>query len=231
MVHLHFVDKELAKGLAHQSRIDPLTHEPFKLNDKIVFCKCCQSAFLLDSWEYMGKAHCNQQETLGDLPEGLSTSSNKDSRLLAILGWRYLQGQGRPKQVEMAQSLLLEAANLGDTNAMYNLGVIAENKFNYKEAIRWYLAAAKKGYPKAQCRLGILSWEGKGVQKNISYAIKCFTQAARNGCKESIRHMGWVYEKGLGVKQNLSKARTYYALAANSGDSEAEVWLRRLQAA
>lgn len=52
-----------------EKRKDPLTGERFQENDEIVFCASCKSAFLKDSWEYMGGEHCGQLETLAVFPD------------------------------------------------------------------------------------------------------------------------------------------------------------------
>ena len=57
---------------------------------------------------------------------------------------------------------LLEAAERGDAEAQFNLGVIYENGLNDSryaaegnrpEAVRWLLAAAEQGLPRAQIKL------------------------------------------------------------------------------
>jgi uncharacterized protein len=58
---------------------------------------------------------------------------------------------------------LLEAAERGDAEAQFNLGIIYENGLNDSryaaegnrpEAVRWMLAAAEQGLPRAQIKLG-----------------------------------------------------------------------------
>lgn len=58
--HRHFLAEE---------RQDPVTGEFFEPNDQIVICACCKSAFLKDSWEYIGQKHCGQVRTLPTLPD------------------------------------------------------------------------------------------------------------------------------------------------------------------
>ncbi|WP_291723378.1 hypothetical protein [Bernardetia sp.] len=49
-------------------RTDPITGDTVKENDKVVFCAVCKSCFLEESWIYMGGRHCEQSETLKDIP-------------------------------------------------------------------------------------------------------------------------------------------------------------------
>ncbi|WP_375561727.1 RDD family protein [Bernardetia sp. OM2101] len=80
-----------------ENRQDPITQDSFSLGDEIVFCASCKSAFLKESWEYMGSEHCNQKNTLYDFPrlatalqiKKVITSAyinpNSDDRSLAFL--------------------------------------------------------------------------------------------------------------------------------------------------
>ncbi|MEM6298896.1 MAG: hypothetical protein AAF740_09440 [Bacteroidota bacterium] len=54
--------------LFEEQRFDPITGEVLKAGDKVVFCACCHSAFLDESWEYIGRRHCNQNRTLAHVP-------------------------------------------------------------------------------------------------------------------------------------------------------------------
>jgi hypothetical protein len=52
----------------NQERKDPITGDLIKENDEIVICASCKSAFLKDSWQYLGNTHCEQKETLAVIP-------------------------------------------------------------------------------------------------------------------------------------------------------------------
>ncbi|WP_338764998.1 hypothetical protein WAF17_00750 [Bernardetia sp. ABR2-2B] len=53
----------------NQDRKDPITGDVIKENDEIVICASCKSAFLKDSWEYLGNTHCEQNKTLEIVPK------------------------------------------------------------------------------------------------------------------------------------------------------------------
>jgi len=64
-------------------RHDPVTGDAFVVGSEVVFCAACRSAFLKESWAYMGNKHCKQRKTLTEIPklETLSyiiTSPEKD---------------------------------------------------------------------------------------------------------------------------------------------------------
>ncbi|WP_375561765.1 hypothetical protein ACE193_04220 [Bernardetia sp. OM2101] len=60
-----------------ENRQDPITGDKFKINDKIVFCAECKSAFLKESWEYMGNRHCNQNKMLRKIPKNRKLALKK----------------------------------------------------------------------------------------------------------------------------------------------------------
>ena len=80
-----------------ENRQDPITGDSFSIGDEIVFCAECKSAFLKESWEYIGENHCNQTKKLKKFPslEKLVIKKNKfplqyrnseiESRLPAIV--------------------------------------------------------------------------------------------------------------------------------------------------
>ncbi|WP_338813510.1 hypothetical protein V9L05_19170 [Bernardetia sp. Wsw4-3y2] len=90
----------LTKNQTHflqENRQDPITSDSFSLGDEIIFCAECKSAFLKESWEYMGSEHCNQRKTFNDFPKTAVTllfqkvdnsvyiKSNSDDHSLAFL--------------------------------------------------------------------------------------------------------------------------------------------------
>lgn len=61
-----------------ESRKDPITGDSFNIGDEVIFCAECKSAFLKESWEYMGKRHCNQSQTLYDFPSSKKLNLNSN---------------------------------------------------------------------------------------------------------------------------------------------------------
>jgi hypothetical protein len=66
---IHTLEKEKHSSFLAQNRIDPITGDLLEENDRIVICAACKSAFLADSWEYIGRMHCNQNGTLREIPK------------------------------------------------------------------------------------------------------------------------------------------------------------------
>ncbi|MEM6299855.1 MAG: hypothetical protein AAF740_14290, partial [Bacteroidota bacterium] len=68
-MYVHRLNPSDHHYILSQGRTDPVTGEPLKAGDEIVFCASCKSAFLRESWEYMGEEHCGQQKTLKYFPK------------------------------------------------------------------------------------------------------------------------------------------------------------------
>ncbi len=67
-MHIHHLNAKLHSHILQEQRFDPITGEVLKAGDEVVFCAVCQSAFLDESWNYIGGQHCNQSETLSYPP-------------------------------------------------------------------------------------------------------------------------------------------------------------------
>jgi len=82
MPHVH----KIPENSPLTERHDPVTGDAFQAGDKVVFCANCHSAFLADSWKYMGGLHCKQSHTLKKIPvlEEINLAKEvEDQQLLA----------------------------------------------------------------------------------------------------------------------------------------------------
>ncbi len=69
MTNIHHLDKTVDSEFLNQGRIDPITGEKIEEGHRIVICAACKSAFFIEIWEYLGENHCNQSETLTEIPK------------------------------------------------------------------------------------------------------------------------------------------------------------------
>ncbi|WP_291727180.1 hypothetical protein [Bernardetia sp.] len=68
MTHKHKLQVKKHQFFLEQNRKDPITGDSIQENDTIVICAVCKSAFLEESWNYIGRQHCNQFSTLKTIP-------------------------------------------------------------------------------------------------------------------------------------------------------------------
>jgi len=93
----------------------------------------------------------------------------------------------------------------------------AEQKKDYVTAMRLYQAAAKAGNAYSMHNIGVMYYEGKGVNPNYIEAMKWYRQAADKGFRESQRALGSMYELGEGATRSHVEAVKWYRLAADQG--------------
>ena len=119
-----------------------------------------------------------------------------------------------------------EAADLGNTTAMMNIGYIYEDsKFmprSYKKAFDWFKKAAECGNVVAMRRVadsykrGILDGDTCVLDKNNKKAIEWYQKAAETGSIRSMWYLSRIYEKGyLDLNRDREKALEWYNKAFN----------------
>jgi len=83
-----------------------------------------------------------------------------------------------------------------------------------KEAMNWYLRAAKQGYAKSQYNIGLMYYKGEGVKVDYEEAMKYFLLSAKQNFYDAFYNIGIMYQLGNGVNEDLDEALKWYLLAA-----------------
>ncbi|KAJ7043379.1 HCP-like protein [Mycena alexandri] len=143
-------------------------------------------------------------------------------------------GAGTRREPSRAASFYRKAASLGDTPAMYKLGMILLHgslgeQRNPREAINWLRRAAEQAdedNPHALHELGLLHESGENVPQDPLASKNLFTRAAHLGYTPSQFKLGQCYEYGsLACPMDPRRSIAWYTKAAEKGDSEAELAL------
>ena len=104
----------------------------------------------------------------------------------------------------------MKAAEQGNANAQYNLGLAYVNgngvTKNYDEAVKWCRKAAEQNIAAAQYLLAEMYLQGNGVAQNYAEAMKWYGKAAEQGSADSQHNLGVAYAEGKGVTQNTAEA-------------------------
>ncbi|MEZ4490200.1 MAG: tetratricopeptide repeat protein [Cyanobacteriota/Melainabacteria group bacterium] len=153
------------------------------------------------------------------LPYLLRAAELGDSGAQLRAGLFYLSGENLEKNPERGIKLLEEASIHGNVEALYHLGVVAQDP----ERARHYLElAAEKGSCPSQELLGRMCEEGLGGSKNIYNAIKWYEHAAENGSVPAMARLGTLYSRDDGeLKPDSEKALFYTRAAARAENPEA----------
>ncbi|KAI5300610.1 hypothetical protein KEM55_006213 [Ascosphaera atra] len=131
------------------------------------------------------------------------------------------------------------AASLGDTPAMYKMGMIQLKGLlgqprNPREAITWLKRAAERADPETPHALHELAllYENPGqatgnvIVKDEAYALELLEQAGNLGYKYSQHRLGTVYEHGLlGTPPDARQSIVWYTRAAAQGEHQSELAL------
>jgi len=151
----------------------------------------------------------------------------------AIIGLKYLDGQGIAADPVQAAKWLEKAAEAGQAVAQYRLGTMYERgqgvAANPALAAKWYQAAANLGNRKAMHNLAVSFAEGSTGKKDMAESARWFSKAAALGLSDSQFNLAVLYERGDGVPQSLIEAFKWYSIAAATGDAESKTRLAVLQ--
>ncbi len=126
-----------------------------------------------------------------------------------------------------AFSLLTRAADDGDVDAEYQLGVFYEHGIgrarpDLAEALRWYRKAAADGDRAARNNLGYLYASGRGVIQDYAEAFKWYQLAASSGDAAAQSNLAGLYYRGRGIPRNPALAFRWYRAAALNGNAGAQ---------
>ena len=124
-----------------------------------------------------------------------------------------------------ALPLLRTAAENGNGEALYNLGLLSQNGWgvpqDYAQAREWYEKGAAAGNGNAMTGLGVLYEHGDGVSEDYAKAREWFEKGAAAGDGGAMNDLGALYMLGRGVPQDYDKEREWYEKGAAAGESKA----------
>jgi hypothetical protein len=120
--------------------------------------------------------------------------------------------------------LLLASATV---RADFNDGVVAHLKGDYAQALQTMLPLAQTAnHPLAQYYLGIMYFNGQGVEQDLQEAGKWFDTAARQGVSQAQYRLGEMYAAGKGVPQDFERAYAWLSVASHLGHTPAAAALK-----
>lgn len=112
---------------------------------------------------------------------------------------------------------------LANTISLYEQGIDALNKDDYKTATLHLIEALEPTDPEAQYNWGVMYYSGKNeVKQDYKKALYWFNKAAEQEYAAAERLLGGMYHEGNGVKQDYSKAYEYFKLGTEHGDANAQ---------
>lgn len=135
------------------------------------------------------------------------------------MGDYYAEDDTKHTDVPEALKWYKLAAGGGSDRAVFEMGRLYSSNASditnaREEAIRLFTDLAEKGFPTAQCVLGMKYWLGDGVENNPAKAVKWLELAAEQHHVAAIRHLGDLYAS----IQDDENAGKWYQVGAGYGD-------------
>ena len=106
-----------------------------------------------------------------------------------------------------ARRLRFSPKELNDVGLCYWYGHIVPK--DYRAAVRWYKASAKKKYPAAERNLYICYSQATGVKKDMYKALQWLKKSARHGSSMAQFDLGEYYCDGDFVKKSIHSAKIW----------------------
>ena len=147
-------------------------------------------------------------------PEEEMEYLNIKSEAMNNLGALHLIGYGTSYDPEKAEELFKGAAELLNTTAMYNLGMLEESRDEFEEAVEYYRKASIMGDTKALVAYARMLMTGKGTEKDEETAFELLKKAMEDGEEGAYFYLGQYYEEGILGDKDEDKAGWYYTMGA-----------------
>lgn len=169
----------------------------------------------------------NDEEAATWFEKAWKTSNQELSQAAYELADQYAKGEGVEKDETMAGNLFAKAAELKNSSAQYQMGILAytQNPARFEDAFAWFSNAAAQGHAQAQYMTGFMLLQGQGTKTSVPLAIHFFEQAAQQEDASAQYVLGQIFTKGLGVKKNTAKGREWLEKAATNGNASAQALL------
>jgi uncharacterized protein len=160
------------------------------------------------------------------------------------LGIMYAEGRGVEQDDALAVQWFRKAAEQGNADGQLRLGIMyAEGRGVKRDdatGVQWFRKAAEQptvvplvpaqvasgvqwlvgvtpGIADAQCSLGIMYAEGRGVKRDDAIAVQWFRKSSDQGLAEAQYRLGIMYAEGRGAKQDDTLAVQWLRKAADQG--------------
>ena len=110
----------------------------------------------------------------------------------------------------------------------YNEGMNLYEAGKHKEAYEYLIQDDTN--PKCTFALGVMYYNGEGIQKNLEKSTYYYTIAAEAGIVPAQMSAGFAYANAIGVPQDFDKAVRYLIPASDAGEESAKITLAEIYA-
>lgn len=110
----------------------------------------------------------------------------------------------------------------------YNAGMNAYEAKKYTEAYEFFIQ--EETNPRCAFALGVLHYNGQGVERDFKKSTHFYTLAAEAGIVPAQVSAGFAYANAMGVPQDFEKAVSFLRPAAEAGEASAKITLAEIYA-
>jgi len=125
--------------------------------------------------------------------------------------------------------LVLFSGSSDAFRGVFQDGIYAAQRGDYKTAYELWLSLAEQGNVAAQYNLGVMRDRGDGVPQSHKEAIKWFRLAAEQGNSEAQYNLGVMYNQGEGVLQDNVLAHMWFNLSGSRGIERATYKIKKCE--
>ncbi len=115
-----------------------------------------------------------------------------------------------PRDYDKARDLFLRAADMGDREAIFGVGLMHYNGVGFPKSeansMEWFTRAADAGLMEAQAIAGDYYGSGRAGKEDFERALKYYKMAAEQNHPDSMAVVGLYYYHGMGVALDKSEA-------------------------
>ncbi|ENM5762864.1 sel1 repeat family protein [Vibrio mimicus] len=149
-----------------------------------------------------------KDDKLADLYRQPAEAGNTNAQYQ--LGRLYFEGKGVRKNETKALEWMQKAAQQRHVYAEFILGTYAERAGQIQEAITYYKRSSEQEFATAHAKLGLMYFNGRGINKDIKLAEFHLREGARLGNKVAQDHL-----VELLAEQGDAESQFYYGLQLN----------------
>lgn len=156
---------------------------------------------------------------------------NPSPDIAYLLGQIYSDEGSEIYSLENAVDWFMDAVDLGDTNALYDLGRIYEIKsplFSLEKAFHYYQKAAETGNMAAELKLAEAYYYGRGIKQDHSKGCDLAQEAASYSIGEAYPLLASCYLYGQGRSKSFDKAVAVLHDGDNNSNSDSSFMLAEL---
>ena len=171
----------------------------------------------IDAWSKVRPDLMKQYELLAD--------EQNDIRSMIALAMMRLHPESPRYDPETARTYLERAADLGDPEAMYELGRLFETGIgvaqNDSEALKYYQAAARQDFGPALSDMGFFQIEGMlGLTPDVEKGIQFFRRGAEQRNAPAMFNYASLIDDGFVAGKSYEDAAAYFYQALRAGNPE-----------